>query len=190
MNSRSRRHGEAKSQSEATAARSTSQIRGTLPALVGAIAVVGAGLWFGGLLPIGGAGKPPNAAPASVSRATSSGQHTLPQFIVAAAPRVREAYEFAAGHGAELAFIPCYCGCGDHSGHRNVRDCFVKQQTTSAITYDDHGSGCDICVSIVLDVKRMQGQGQSLAATRTYIDATYAKIGPGTNTPLLPGMEE
>jgi hypothetical protein len=45
-------------------------------------------------------------------------------------------------------------------------------------------------VSIVLDVKRMQGQGESLAAARKYIDATYSKIGPGTDTPLPPGMEE
>jgi hypothetical protein len=161
-----------------------------LPLLAAAILVVVAGLWFGGLLPVGGAGEHADVAPASVSRATPSGQQTLPQFIVAAAPRVRDAYDFAAGHSAELAYIPCYCGCGGHSGHRNVRDCFVKQQTSSGITYDDHGSGCDICVSIVLDVKTMQGQGQSLAATRKYIDATYSKIGPGTNTPLPPGMEE
>ena len=45
-------------------------------------------------------------------------------------------------------------------------------------------------MSIVLDVKRLQGEGQSLAATRTYIDTEYVKIGPGTNTPLPPGMEE
>jgi hypothetical protein len=158
--------------------------------LVGAIAIVGAGLWFGGLLPAGGGGEHSSAAPAPVSSTISSGQQTLPQFISAASPRVREAYDFAAGHGAELAYIPCYCGCGGHSGHRNARDCFVKQQTTSGITYDAHGSGCDVCVSIVLDVKRMQGQGQSLAAARKYIDAKYSKIGPGTDTPLPPGMEE
>jgi hypothetical protein len=158
--------------------------------LAGAIAIIGAGLWLGGLLATGGAGEHSNAAPQPVSRTTSSAQQTLPQFISTASPRVREAYDFAAGHGAELAYIPCYCGCGGHSGHRNAHDCFVKQQTISAITYDAHGSGCDICVSIVLDVKRMQGQGESLAAARKYIDATYSKIGPGTDTPLPPGMEE
>lgn len=189
MNSRSRRHGEAKP-SSAPEVRVTSRLRSILPMFVGAIAIVGVGLWFGGLLPAGGAGEHADAPPASVSQATPSVQQTLPQFIAAAAPRVREAYEFAAGHGADLAFIPCYCGCGEHSGHRNVRDCFVKQQTLSGITYDDHGSGCDICVSIVLDVKKMQGEGQSLAATRKSIDVKYGKIGPGTDTPLPPAVEE
>jgi len=190
MNSRSRRHGTAKSHSEVPEARVTSQIRGTLPVLVGAIAIVGAGLWFAGLLPPGGGGEHGGAAPTSVSQAATSKQQALPRFITAATPRVRAAYEFAASHGAELAYIPCYCGCGGHSGHRNARDCFVKQETTTGITYDDHGSGCDICVSIVLDVNTKLGEDQPLAAIRKYIDGTYSKIGPGTNTPLPPGMEE
>jgi len=123
---------------------------------------------------------------------TSSAQQAqaLPAFLTSATERVRSAYTFAASHGAELAYIPCYCGCGQHSGHRDVRDCFIKSQTAAGITYDDHGSGCDICVSIVLDVKSKLGDGQSLAATRKFIDARYSKIGPGTNTPLPPGMEE
>jgi hypothetical protein len=112
----------------------------------------------------------------------------LPQFVTAAAPRAREAYEFAVARGADLAYIPCYCGCGGHSGHRDVRDCFIKQVTTSGVDYEEHGSTCDVCVAIVLDVKKMAGEGQSLAATRSYIDAKYSKIGPGTDTPLPPGM--
>ncbi len=189
MNSRSRRHGLEPSRTTAHTAPSGSRIRGILPVLAGAVAIIGAGLWFGGLLPPGGSGERPTAASAPASPAMSR-PPSLPQFISAATPRVREAYEFAASHGAELAYIPCYCGCGGHSGHRNARDCFVKQQTLSGITYDDHGSGCDVCVSIVLDVKTMQSQGQSLAATRKFIDAKYSKVGPGTNTPLPPGMEE
>lgn len=189
MNSRSRRHGEAKSQSEATAARSTSQIRSTLPAFLGAIAVVGAGLWFTGLLPLGGGGEHRTTAPASVSQTAPEREQALPQFVTAAVPRAREAYAFAVARGADLAYIPCYCGCGGHSGHRNVRDCFIKQVTASGVDYEQHGSTCDVCVAIVLDVKKMTGEGQSLAATRSYIDAKYSKIGPGTNTPLPPGME-
>jgi hypothetical protein len=190
MNSRSRRHGKEPSRTEAREARLAARVRGLLPVFAGAIAIIGAGLWFGGRLATGGAGEHSNAVPQTVSSTTSPAQQTLPQFISTASPRVREAYEFAAGHGAELAYVPCYCGCGGHSGHRSARDCFVKQQTMSGITYDEHGSGCDICVSIVLDVKRMQGQGQSLAAARKYIDGKYAKIGPSTDTPLPPGMEE
>jgi hypothetical protein len=156
---------------------------------LGAIAVVGAGLWFTGMLPTGGDGEHTATAPASVSNAAPDTQQALPQFVKAAAPRTREAYEFAAARSADLAYIPCYCGCGGHSGHRDVRDCFIKQVTASGIVYEQHGSTCDVCVSIVLDVKKMTGEGQSLAATRSYIDGKYSKIGPGTDTPPPPGME-
>jgi hypothetical protein len=161
-----------------------------VPVLVGAIAIVGIGLWFAGIIPPGGQDE--TAAPASSAQSSTSQGHaqTLPQFLVAAAPRVRAAYDFASGHGDELAYIPCYCGCGEHSGHRNVRDCFIKQQTTSNTTYDDHGAGCDICVSIVLDVETQLGEGQPLAAVSSYIDGKYAKYGPGTDTPLPTEMEE
>lgn len=197
MNSRSRRHGEAKSQAEVQEARIGSQVRRNLPVLLGAVAIVGAGLWFAGLLPPGGGAERPEAAPASVSQSTSnqstsngttSGQ--LPRFVTAAGSRAQAAYEFAAGHGAELEYIPCYCGCGDHSGHRNVRDCFIKTQTLTSITYDNHGADCYVCVEIVLDVKAQLGEGQPLAAVRSYIDGKYSKVGPGTDTPLPPGMEE
>lgn len=158
--------------------------------LAGAAVIVAAGLWFGGIVPPGGSGEHLSAVTAPASTAAASRQQAQPSFLSDASPRVREAYAFAAGHGDDLIYIPCYCGCGEHSGHRNVRDCFIKQQTAAGITYDDHGSGCDICVSIVLDVKAKQAEGQTLAATRKFIDARYSKIGPGTNTPLPPGMEE
>lgn len=189
MDSRSRRHGEAKSPSEAPDTRLSSRARGALPVLLGAVAVLGVGLWLGGLLPgFGGGSAPP---PASTTRASTPGQQVqaLPAFLTSATPRVRSAYDYAASHGAELAYIPCYCGCGGHSGHRDVRDCFIQSQTAAGITYDDHGSGCDICVSIVLDVKSKLAEGQSLGAVRKFIDARYSNIGPGTDTPLPPGME-
>lgn len=186
MSSRSRRHGEATSRFEAL----TSRVRGGLPVLAGAVVIIGAGLWFAGLLPSLGGDDRPAAAPAAVSDTASSSSQTMPKFVTAAAPRVREAYEYAAAHGAELAYVPCYCGCGGHSGHRDVRDCFIKRVTASGITYEQHGSTCDVCVSIVLDAKTMLDGGQPLTAVRKSIDAKYSKIGPGTDTPLPPGMEE
>jgi hypothetical protein len=103
---------------------------------------------------------------------------------------VREAYDFAATHGAQLSYIPCYCGCGGHSGHRNVRDCFIKNRSASGITYEEHGSQCDVCVSIVLDAKEMLARGDTLAMVRAAIDEAYADVGPATDTALPPGMEE
>ena len=190
MTSRRRRHDEAKSEEEVQKVRIASKIRDNLPVLLGAVAVVGAGLWLAGLLSLSGRAERNETAPASVSQTTPGQQQAVPRFVTSAAPRVQAAYEFAAGRGAELDFIPCYCGCGEDHGHRSVRDCFVKQQTMSGITYDSHGAGCDVCVAIVLEVKTKLGEGQPLAAVRSYIDGKYSKIGPGTDTALPPGTEE
>ena len=169
--------------------RAASLLRSWSPILLGIAIVLAAGLWFGGVLSSGGA-QHQNMAPSAVSQASPSQQQQLPAFLAGASGRVQEAYAYAASHGDMLVYIPCYCGCGEHSGHRWVRDCFVKQWAASGITWDQHGSQCDVCVSIALDAKSKLGEGQSLAAVRKYIDAKYSKIGPGTNTPLPPGMEE
>ncbi len=190
MGGRSRRHGAAQSPSQASETQSGSIARAALPVLLGAVAVLGIGLWLGGFVP-GFGGKSASAPTTNTqSSASTSKSQALPAFITSATPRVQSAYQFAADHGAELAYIPCYCGCGQHSGHKSVRDCFVRSQTAGSITYDDHGSGCDICVSIVLDAQSKLSARQSLASVRRFIDGKYSKIGPGTNTPLPPGMEE
>lgn len=193
MSSRSRRQGAGQSPSEtpesAESGIGPSPLRAALPVIVGAIVVLAVGLWFSGLLPSSGGGDasgPPLAAQSSQPSSASPDQ--VPAFVTDT-PRIREAYAFAVAHSADLGYIPCYCGCGEHSGHRNVRDCFIKQMVGSTVVYEKHGSTCDVCVSIVLDVKKMTGEGQSLAATRSYIDGKYSKIGPGTDTPLPPGME-
>lgn len=191
MGSRSRRHGAAQSPSKASETREAGFIaRGALPVLLGAVAVLGAGLWFGGLLPGSGGGSSTSPAANTQSTTSINRSQALPAFLTSATPRVRSAYEYAAGHSAELTYIPCYCGCGQHSGHRSVRDCFIHSQAGSSITYDDHGSGCDICVSIVLDVQSKLGAGQSLASVRSFIDGRYSKYGPGTDTALPPATEE
>lgn len=154
------------------------------PTLAVAAAVIAAGVAAWALLPSSGNGAPQGAT-APPERAASA-----PRYVVAAPPRVREAYEYAATHGAELAYIPCYCGCGGHDGHRNVRDCFIKSGAGNNATYEEHGSQCDVCVSIVLETKAMLARGDSLAQTRAAIDLAWADIGDPTDTPLPPGMEE
>ena len=162
--------------------RGSSPIRVVLPALV-ALAILAAGVWF--LTGKGGGNDEARSQQVGIGA-----QGSVPDFVSLAPERVREAYDFAATHGAQLVYIPCYCGCGEHSGHRNVRDCFIKSGSGSAITYDGHGSQCDICVSIVLDAKAMLARGDTLAQVRTTIDESYRDIGPATDTPLPPGMEE
>jgi hypothetical protein len=159
-----------------------------LPAGAGAIIVIGAMLWAGGLLPSGSSSMHQAAAPAATSHASSADQPTLPAFLGGATSRVKEAYTYAAmADSKDLEFIPCYCGCGAHSGHRWVRDCFVKDWTSSGINWDSHAANCDICVSIALEAKKRLGEGQSVSAVRKFIDGKYGSLGPGTNTPLPPG---
>ena len=49
-----------------------------------------------------------------------------PAYITDADPEVRQLYEFQITHGELTRYMPCFCGCGRDSGHRNNRDCYVK----------------------------------------------------------------
>lgn len=96
---------------------------------------------------------------------------------------IEAAYEYAASdEGAALEWIPCYCGCGPHSGHLNNRDCFVRPDGTG---FDEHGSNCGVCVDIALRVQRALGEGKSLTQARALVDARYAGY-PATDTPMPP----
>ena len=109
----------------------------------------------------------------------------LPAFLASAAPRVREAYRFALANPAALKTVPCYCGCGG-MGHDSNLACFVQQdgEQDDAVIFDQHGAGCGICVDIAQDVMRLTADGQQPSVIRTYVDAAYSHIAPGTDTPL------
>jgi hypothetical protein len=186
MSTTNQGHGGKRSESGTAPSGAATRLWSWLPVIVGLSVVVATGLWFGGLLPSRSGAERQSATTALVTGAAPSNQ-PMPDFISSATPRVQEAYTYAAAHGDELQQMPCYCGCGVHSGHRWVRDCFVKDWTASGIKFEAHGSGCDVCVSIALDVKNGLGNGQSIAAVRKFIDSKYSKIGPGTNTPPPPG---
>ncbi len=109
---------------------------------------------------------------------------SMPDFLSAAPQTVKDAYAYAAAHQDELAKYPCYCGCGS-MGHTSNLSCYVKSVAPDgAITYDDHASGCGICVDITQDVIRLKAEGQTSRQVRTYIDSKYSAYGPSTNTPL------
>ncbi|MDE3095374.1 MAG: hypothetical protein KGK07_05140 [Chloroflexota bacterium] len=179
--SRSRRH-EPQLSSGRTLQISVRRLRTWLLPAAAAAAIVLAGIWAAGL---GRSGDSSTALPGARSTASTG---ALPAFVSEAAPRVQAAYAYAAAHQAELASIPCYCGCGGHSGHRSVHDCFIKPAAGAGIIYEQHGSTCDVCVGIVLDARTMLAEGKSLVSVRQAIDAAYSSIGPGTDTPLPPGM--
>ncbi|MCX9085551.1 MAG: hypothetical protein OIN87_12230 [Candidatus Methanoperedens sp.] len=94
-------------------------------------------------------------------------------------PITLKAYKYATESPEILEQIPCYCGCGGHSGHRFLRDCFIHDDRT----YDEHASFCDICVGEASKVQDYLAKGKTLTEARALIDAEYGPKGDGTNTP-------
>ena len=107
----------------------------------------------------------------------------LPQYAIRTA-NVQAAYQYALDNPELLRHIPCYCGCG-RIGHKNVDNCFVKEfKDDGQVVFDEHGSNCGICYSIVLDGKSLSEQGKTIQEIREYIDNKYSDYGQGTETPM------
>lgn len=59
-----------------------------------------------------------------------------PDFVLSSPPEIQELYAFHVTSGGLMRFIPCFCGCTG-SGHRNNRDCYVKEvHADGSITFD------------------------------------------------------
>ncbi len=115
------------------------------------------------------------------STSTSADQIKFPSFVYTN-PLTLKAYTYATEHPDMLEQIPCYCGCGGHSGHRFLRDCFIHDDWT----YDEHASFCDVCVGEAIKVQDYLSQGKTLTEARALIDQEYAAKYPGQNTNTLP----
>ncbi|MCZ7384755.1 MAG: PCYCGC motif-containing lipoprotein [Candidatus Methanoperedens sp.] len=117
----------------------------------------------------------------STSTKTSGNQIKFPSFVYTN-PLTLKAYTYATEHLDLLEQIPCYCGCGGHSGHRFLRDCFIRDDWT----YDEHASFCDTCVGEAIKVQDYLAQGKTLTEARALIDQEYGTKFPGQNTNTLP----
>jgi hypothetical protein len=53
--------------------------------------------------------------------------------------------------------VPCFCGCQDMLGHRNLEDCFV----TPDGAWESHASGCQVCIDESRMLMRMMAGGAS-----------------------------
>jgi len=146
------------------------------------VVVIGIGSVY---LTSGGAGSPAasDTAAGNGEMVMSVAGQPLPDYVMASDRGVQMAYQFAVDRPDVMQWMVCYCGCGDHSGHKSALNCFIKD---GGAAFDDHGSNCDVCVGIALDALTMTEEGRSLSEIRTYIDDTYSNVGPGTDTPLPP----
>ncbi len=123
----------------------------------------------------------------SLSMKGSADKSELPAFAKINA-RTQAAYLYALENPQILEKVPCYCGCyvpvAMHGGfeHRNNKNCFIKDDGS----WVKHGSECDVCVNIALDVRSGLAQGLSIKQVRDKIDYKYGRYGaPPTRTPPL-----
>lgn len=64
-------------------------------------------------------------------------------------------YEHARANADVYAQVPCFCGCQEMLGHRNLEDCFV----TPDGAWESHASGCQVCIEESRMLMRMMGRG-------------------------------
>lgn len=110
----------------------------------------------------------------------------MPTHVQQAPARVQQAYQFAAANPEVLKVLPCYCGC-NAMGHTSNYACYIAEATAEGgFTYDLHALDCSICVDITQDAMWMLQQGKAVAEIRDYVDTTYARYGPPTETEPIP----
>jgi hypothetical protein len=111
-----------------------------------------------------------------------------PDFVTDAGPDVKRLYEFQITNGELMRYIPCFCGCGQNSGHHSNRDCYVERvNDDGSVVLDTMAPTWGICLGVTRDVMRMLGEGKSRRAIRAAIDQSYAdRIEFATPTPYPP----
>lgn len=108
-----------------------------------------------------------------------------PEFVRALPEDWQAAYKFALARPDVIGWMPCNCGCGA-DGHRSNLDCFFDRRESGEITFQEHGSFCDICVETSNLAAKLLGEGKSMAEIRAAVDATFGGGGRSTDTPLPP----
>jgi len=107
----------------------------------------------------------------------------MPAEVQKASVSVSDAYRFAVANPDALKNVPCYCGCGS-VGHTSNYSCYVKEiKPSGEIVFDQHATGCGICVDITQDVMKMTRDGTGPKEIRAAIDKTYSQYGPSNMAP-------
>lgn len=118
-------------------------------------------------------------------RVMTSSVTEAPSFLEGKMPELRQVYMLVGEHTELLRYIPCYCGCGESAGHESNLNCFIHKVAEDGETvWDDHGTRCDVCLSIALQSIKMEEEGMSVKDIRHTIDEAY-KTGYAKATPTV-----
>lgn len=111
-----------------------------------------------------------------------------PDFVIDAGPDIQRLYAFQVTNGDLMRYMPCFCGCHLHDGHRNNRDCYIRQvHPDGSVTFDPMAPVCGVCLDVTSAVIDMLDQGVAPRAIRAAIDAHHAhEIEMATPTPYPP----
>ena len=82
-----------------------------------------------------------------------------------------EVYRYAADHASHFAELPCYCGCEQSLGHRDLEECFVN----TAGDWDAHASGCAVCTAEAIAAREQLAAGIAISDVRQSI---ITRFGP------------
>ncbi|MEM5607042.1 PCYCGC domain-containing protein [Bacillus toyonensis] len=113
----------------------------------------------------------------------TKGVDTLPAFLDKLDPQMKDIYTVAGQNAELLDWIPCYCGCGESVGHKNNKNCFIREiKKNGEVVWDSHATTCVNCLEIAVESATMKQKGKSTLEIRNYIDNKY-KEGYGKPTP-------
>jgi hypothetical protein len=67
--------------------------------------------------------------------------------------------------------VPCYCGCEEFLGHRDLYDCFVRADGAG---WESHAAGCGVCIAESTVVRDL---ASSDTPTAEIVDAVVDRFG-------------
>lgn len=79
-------------------------------------------------------------------------------------------FRLAAAHLEEYRQVPCWCGCQQFLGHRNLADCFVRADGRG---WEAHAAGCGVCLGEAAIAERMLGDGATPADVTAAVGARF-----------------
>lgn len=113
----------------------------------------------------------------------SANREFAPTRIVMQTAPVKALREYNANllHGKDIAYLPCYCGCGS-AGHQSNFNCYFRKFEDGGLFVDMHGENCETCLDITRTYLKQKAEGKTLREIRDSIEKQYSGSKP-TDTP-------